>query len=157
MTRRGLTPQERFWLKVEKTESCWNWTAFKNAKGYGHFGIRSGESRPAHRFSFELANGPIPAGLLVDHICRNTSCVRPDHLRLATPGENTEHQDGHKDSRSGRRGVAYHTQSGKWLAKATKAGVTYTAGLHEDVDVAAEAARLLRLDLMTRNELDRAA
>lgn len=155
MTRWGLTPEERFWLKVKKSEACWEWTAFKNHHGYGRFTPIQGNGMQAHRYSFILANGDIPAGLFVDHICRNKGCVRPDHLRLATPAENTEHQNGHRDSRSGRRGVAYHTRSGKWLAKATKGGVTYTAGLHDDVEVAAEAARQLRLDLFTRNELDK--
>lgn len=42
----------------------------------------------AHRFVYELLVGPIPAGLTIDHLCRVTSCVRPDHLEPVTNAEN---------------------------------------------------------------------
>ncbi len=42
----------------------------------------------AHRFSYELANGPIPEGLQIDHLCRNRGCVRPDHMEAVTPRVN---------------------------------------------------------------------
>lgn len=144
--------EDRFWAKVEKTDTCWNWNGPKNHKGYG---VHAGGA--AHRLAYKAAHGSIDPNLLVDHKCRNRGCVRPDHLRLVTPGQNTENQNGHSDSRSGRRGVAFHTKSGKWLAKATKNGKTHSGGLFTDVDEAAEAARQLRLKLHTHNDLDRAA
>lgn len=157
MSEKLASPEVRFWAKVDKTETCWNWTAFKDPNGYGRFTIAAGDACPAHRFAFRISTGDIPEGMFIDHICRNKGCVRPEHLRIVTPAQNTEHQDGHRDSRSGRRGVSFHSQTGKWLAKATKGGVTYTAGLHSDVEVAAEAARLLRLEIFTHNELDKVA
>lgn len=88
--------QERFWPKVDKDGPvalwrgapgcCWIWTA-STAKGYGN--IRAdGGVRYAHRLSYELAHGPIPDGLYIDHRCRRTRCVNPAHLEAVTNAEN---------------------------------------------------------------------
>lgn len=74
---------ELFWAKVRRTDDCWEWAAAKDQDGYGMFWDGSRTVR-AHRFSFELALGPVPAGLRLDHLCRNTSCVRPEHLEVVT-------------------------------------------------------------------------
>ncbi len=73
-----MTPEERFWSKVEKTESCWLWKGGTTARGYGQFYLD--KSLLAHRFSYTLLVGPIPDGLLFDHTCQVKTCVRPDHL-----------------------------------------------------------------------------
>jgi hypothetical protein len=80
------TPEERFWEKVEKTDSCWLWTAAKS-KGYGAFKV-AGRQEEAHRYSYELLVGPIPTGLTIDHLCRNPACVNPAHLEPVTNREN---------------------------------------------------------------------
>ena len=72
-----------FWPKVNKAGpgDCWIWTASKDRLGYGKFG------RPsvlAYRFSYELHRGKIPSGLELDHLCRNPSCVNPEHLEAVT-------------------------------------------------------------------------
>lgn len=73
------TAEQRFWKKVHKTDSCWIWTAAKNSRGYGSFW--DGERLTcAHRFSYEIAKGMIDSRLELDHLCRNPSCVNPDHL-----------------------------------------------------------------------------
>lgn len=79
---------ERFWSKVKKTRGCWLWIAGKNKRGYGWFRDSNGESRLAHRVSWELVNGVVPDGLLVLHTCDNPSCVRPDHLFIGTHRDN---------------------------------------------------------------------
>ncbi len=89
---------QRFWDKVEKTDSCWNWTAFCNLSGYGLFNF--GKRRVlAHRFAYESLKGIIPNKLEIDHLCRNRQCVNPNHLEPVTHIENLrrgEHGGGMK-------------------------------------------------------------
>jgi hypothetical protein len=83
---------ERFWEKVDKTGSCWTWGGCNNGTGYGIFGCRRGGKWKmvyAHRWAFEKMRGPIPEGLELDHLCRNRSCVNPDHLEPVTARTNT--------------------------------------------------------------------
>lgn len=81
----------RFWAKVDfaRSADCWIWTA-ANSGGDRPYGvIWDGKRRAkAHRWSWETANGPIPAGLEVDHLCRTPLCVRPSHMEVVTKTEN---------------------------------------------------------------------
>lgn len=79
---------DRFWAKVDKTGECWAWLAAKDRDGYGMFQYVGAPLR-AHRVAYELTIGPIPAGLTLDHLCRNPSCVNPAHLEPVTNRENT--------------------------------------------------------------------
>lgn len=83
----GLTEEARFWSRVEKTPTCWNWTG-TYVNGYGYFKPARGTLRRAHRAAYEFAVGPIPAGLYILHGCNNKRCVRPLHLRPGTQAEN---------------------------------------------------------------------
>lgn len=87
----ALTPSvaERFWAKIDATNraTCWNWVAYRNADGYGKFGL-NGKAVSAHRLSYTIHNGAIPDGLVVDHLCFNKSCVNPLHLEAITQREN---------------------------------------------------------------------
>jgi hypothetical protein len=81
------TVEERFMAKVEKTDSCWIWTAQCTPGGYGRFKI-GGRPLRAHRVAYELLVGPIPEGLVLDHLCRVRHCVNPAHLEPVTQREN---------------------------------------------------------------------
>jgi hypothetical protein len=71
--------------KVRKNEGgCWEWTSFRNKAGYGRIGGRV----LAHRLAYESLVGPIPSGLVIDHLCRNPACVNPAHLEPVTLQEN---------------------------------------------------------------------
>lgn len=91
---RSHTP-ESFWALADKTDECWNWSGSIHRLGYGQ--VRwGGGFRKAHRVAYELAIGPIPDGLELDHLCRNRRCVRPDHLEPVTHAENVRRGRVHK-------------------------------------------------------------
>jgi len=78
---------KRFWSYVKKTKECWEWTGGKTG-GYGDF-RKGNKVLRAHRYSFEMANGPLTDGLVLDHLCNNKACVNPDHLEEVLNSENT--------------------------------------------------------------------
>lgn len=91
-------PVDRFWAKVDKhgplilNTRCWMWTAGSDTKGYGHFYVPGRPAKypmiTAYRFGYELTHGQLAAGLDLDHLCRNPSCVRASHLEPVTHREN---------------------------------------------------------------------
>ena len=77
-----------FWKHVEQTETCWIWRGDTSGNYGKFFESKSNKRFLAHRVSYEIHIGPIPDGLTIDHLCRNTLCVRPDHLETVTMREN---------------------------------------------------------------------
>ena len=83
-----MTALEKLRERSRVTDSgCWQWLGATHRHGYG--AIRwLGRDTYAHRAAWEAANGPIPHGLVVDHLCRNRGCINPDHLEVVTNRQN---------------------------------------------------------------------
>lgn len=73
---------------IQRESGCWEWQGAKGPLGYGRWMPKGGKMSLAHRVMYERHKGPIPAGLSLDHLCRNPSCVNPDHLEAVTHREN---------------------------------------------------------------------
>jgi len=158
--RRVSLPQSatevRFWAKVDRTGDCWLWLGAKNDHGYGHLYVSKDHHVYAHRYAYELLARPIPAGLTLDH--RRTcpkNCVRPEHLRPATPKQNGENRAGpRRDSSTGVRGV-FWTKRGRLRVQVVHRRRAYSGGVFDSIALAEKAAVRLRNRLHTHNDADR--
>jgi len=154
MDRANLTPEGRFWLYVEKTDTHWLWTGLKCHAGYGR--MSNGPRKvQAHRFSYELHVGPIPEGMFVDHKCHTPACVNPDHLQAVTIRENGENRKGANPNNrsSGVRGVTSRP-SGRWQACFYSGGKRVNVGTFDTVEDAETAVIAARLEAMTNSDLE---
>lgn len=68
---------------VDPATKCWVWQGARD-RGYGV----TKDGKRAHRFYYERYRGPIPKGMTIDHLCRNTLCVNPAHLGVCSRTEN---------------------------------------------------------------------
>lgn len=137
-SRKQYTPLERFLSHVVVTSNgCWIWYGAKAKTKWGDYGLcclsDTNRTCRAHRWSYEYFVGPIPDGLQLDHKCRNTLCVNPEHLEPVTNRVNTTRGERSllnvkKTSRY--IGVRWETHQGKgrWRADIKLNGKSYTLG-----------------------------
>lgn len=103
--RKYTDPEEAFAARTEWRGDCLIWTGATDRLGYTSIQV-AGTVQSAHRYAWEREHGPIPEGKYVDHSCHNPSCVNVEHLRLATPQENSRNKRGARsDNPLGVRGV----------------------------------------------------
>lgn len=100
--RTSKTEASRLWDKVSGGGyvECHEWKAFVGPYGYGVLNIvRNGKRTVgmAHRLSYEMVYGPIPEGLVIDHLCENKLCVNPLHLEAVTREENSSRANSKDD------------------------------------------------------------
>ena len=152
----GLTYEDRFWSRVDKSDDCWLWTRGRNGVGYGMYDAPN--KVLAHRYSYEATVGPIPPGHELDH--RPTCpkhCVNPDHLTLATHKQNQENRaGGTTKNTSGFRGVSWWSARQCWKGTVVHNGKACHVGYFSDPAEANAAVVAMRNRLFTHNQLDRA-
>lgn len=91
---RSFSAEERFWMRVIKSDGCWLWTSPRDKDGYGRFrldkkpGEAKGRMTRVHRFSLELHGVTIAANQQTLHHCDSPPCVRPSHLYAGTSLDN---------------------------------------------------------------------
>jgi hypothetical protein len=78
---------DRFWHKINKTDSCWLWMG-KIDDGYGRFFI-NGKHYLVHRMAYAVLKNKLQENTQVDHLCKVRNCINPDHLEEVTSKENT--------------------------------------------------------------------
>lgn len=109
------TEDERAWLMSRLWRSsqiaedgCWEWLGSQDALGYGRIRPKGTEiPRLTHRVAWEALNGPVPNGLELDHLCRNPSCWRPDHLEPVTHAENMNRSPLFQAQMEARRAISH--------------------------------------------------
>jgi len=136
-------PVKRFWAYVDKSGDCWQWNGGRSTCGYGRCRWDD-KSQYAHRIAYQLAKGPIPEGMYLDHKCFNTLCVNPAHLRIADTYQNAQyHQGANRDNKTtGVRGVHPHGRGYSAIIGYNN-GYLYlgTFDTVEEADAAAQAKR----------------
>lgn len=159
MVRPVRDPEDRFWEKVDIRDfnGCWVWTAAKSTCGYGRFGMgRKGTGQvQAHRLSYEWLVGPIPPGMQLDHVCRVRSCVNPEHLRIVTNAQNSQHITAYKSNKLGIRGVYWSKKDRVYYAQVKVMSKVKTLWGFSTPEEAEAAVIKCRNDMMTHNDLDR--
>lgn len=136
-------PEAAFLARTEPLvwSGCIVWTGMLDAGGYAQLRV-NGRMVPAHRYSWERENGPIPDGLFVDHQCHERSCVNAEHLRLATRKQNGANRRGPNRGRDLPRGV-YRNRKG-YQAQVRHNNVLHHLGTFPTIEAASEAVATKR-------------
>lgn len=104
----GKTLKERVEIYTQRGRGCWTWTGHKDPNGYGRLNVKN-KPMLAHRLSYEVHVGPIPAGKVLCHRCDNPSCVNPAHLMVGEQADNVADMARKGRARKkGLKGSAHH-------------------------------------------------
>lgn len=150
------TEEDRFWEKVDRRSDsdCWPWTAAKRGR-YGLFNVPP-TTIGAHRYSYQLAKGAIPDGLVIDHMCRNPICVNPAHLQAVPVHLNSQNVEGASTrSKTGVPNVWWCSTWKRWTGQVTLRGQRASIGHFATIEEARAAAVEKRNELYVNNLKDR--
>lgn len=150
-------PAQALALRSKSEGDCRIWTGSDTGNGYGVVRI-AGRLVLAHRASYELANGPIPEGMVIDHLCHSRGCIEPKHLRAVTQKQNLENNaTPNPRNKSGVRGVFWSNRLNAWVAQVCHNYQRHHVGTFASLAEAEVAVIAKRIELFTHNDLDRAA
>lgn len=153
--RRGAPTRVRLDSFSIQVGECRVWIGYKNPEGHGRINV-DGKLAMAHRVAWELENGPIPEGLVIDHKCYNRSCIKVSHLQVVTIRQNCENRAGvQPSSLTGVRGVTKSRRYGTYVVHVRSQGVRYYGGSFARLEDAEAAAIALRNRVFTNNLADR--
>lgn len=140
------TPSESIAARSRRDGDCIVWTGHLNQKGYPRFNSGGNKLVLVYRYIWEQANGPIPQGREIDHICFNRACIKLEHLRLSDRVSNTRHRIGAQpNSISGVRNV--HRRGNKWIVRLKSKGKHYEFGSFDNIEDAAIRAKEARQEM----------
>ena len=155
LSAEDFTASDVFGMYVIKKDGCWGWSGTTTSAGYSAFSL-GGRPIYAHRTSYEIHVGPIPAGKFMDHMCFNRACVNPGHLQPVTNKQNHENRPGPQaNNTSGVRGVSWNKKSRSFEAYVTHWNIRSRVGQFATLKEAEDAVIAKRLELFTHNSLDR--
>lgn len=138
--RSASTPlQERLAenIQVDPDSGCHIWKPTETSENYGSF-RQGNKTILVHRAAWELENGPIPAGMIIDHLCHNRACANVEHLRLVSRTENNTNQQGVRAA-SGYRGV--YQSGSRWQAMTQYKYKRFCIGTYDTPEQAAQAVK----------------
>ena len=141
-----MTDADRFLSLTEPIENgCVIFHGGWTGAGYGQF--RVGRRKfYAHRYAWEQTNGPIPAGMVIDHTCHERSCVNLEHLRSVTRQQNQWNRSGAQaNSATGLRGVV--KRYGRYAAQVQCGGIKHNLGVYDTPEEASAVASAKRTEL----------
>lgn len=130
MGREYAPDDARAFTRITKTDTCWLWTGYTNSCGYGLIKTRGDNQRArvVHRVIYESLIGPLPEGMVLDHLCRVRRCVNPDHMEVVSPEENNRRGRAAAADES-IRGDAYLWAIGELDADTAMRAIAKTLGL----------------------------
>lgn len=147
-----LTVLERLDARTDKSGDCWIWSGAKATNGYGYMSVNN-KVQPVHRLAYQEANGPIPEGYDIDHVCFSRACIRPDHLRATTRKQNMEHLSGaYATSQTGVRGVHYSEALREFIGEVWHHSKKIRVGYFGTLSEADAAVRAKRDELYTHDD-----
>jgi hypothetical protein len=146
---------ERLSRGSHREGDCIVWSKPNGSTGYGQLSVGN-VRRYVHRLAFELHNGPIPDGMVIDHRCYNRACLNPEHLAAVSNKENLENRHcPNVNNTSGALGVYHDRRRGTWVAYVWHEKRRHFGGSYRSLVEAEAAVIRLRLELYTNNLHDR--